>query len=375
MPQLIGGRVMDKLRPRASGIGIGRMAPGALNTISDVSGVRVGHATIVRGDDGDPHAIRTGVTAIFPHEGDPWIEPVYAATHILNGYGEMIGINQITEWGVLMSPILLTSSLAIGKAYDAAVRWIARRDTRAAEDVMPVVSECDDSSLNDVLSFPVTDDDVAAALDGATVGGVAEGCVGAGTGMQCFDFKGGIGTASRVLAPELGSYTVGVLVLTNFGNRADLRIDGVRVGEAISDLLPVEHTEGSCVVIVATDAPLLPHQLRRVAQRAGMGLARTGSIASNGSGEQMLAFSTANRIPVRTAGAVVDVRAVADARWGYPGLLSELFAATVEATEEAVVNALFAAETTVGRSGNTLHALPVDRVLPLLERAGRRATG
>jgi D-aminopeptidase len=192
--------------------------------------------------------------------------------------------------------------------------------------------------------------------------------------MQCFDFKGGIGSASRVLTPELGSYTVGVLVLTNFGSREDLRIDGVRVGEAISDLLPVEHTEGSCVVIVATDAPLLPHQLRRVAQRAGLGLARTGSIASNGSGEQMLAFSTANRIPVRTAGAVADVRAVADARWGYPGLLSELFAGTVEATEEAVVNALFAAETTVGRSGNTLHALPVDRVLPLLERAGRLAT-
>jgi D-aminopeptidase len=362
---------MEKPRARGSGIGIGRMAPGALNGISDVAGVRVGHTTIVRGDDGDPHAIRTGVTAVFPHEGEPWIEPVYAGTHILNGYGELIGINQVNEWGVLMSPILLTSSLAIGKAYDATVRWIAGRDTHAAEDVMPVVSECDDSSLNDVLSFPVTDGDVAAALDGAIDNDVTEGCVGAGTGMQCFDFKGGIGTASRVVPPELGAFTVGVLVLTNFGDRVDLRIDGVRVGEAISDLLPVEHTEGSCVVIVATDAPLLPHQLRRVAQRAGMGLARTGSIASNGSGEQMLAFSTANRIPVRETGVVVDVRAVADARWGHPGLLSELFAATVEATEEAVVNALFAAETTVGRSGNTLHALPVDRVLPLLERAGR----
>ena len=163
---------------------------------------------------------------------------------------------------------------------------------------MPVVSECDDSDLNDVLSFPLADEDVAAALDGAVDGDVSEGCVGAGTGMQCFDFKGGIGTASRVLPADAGGYTVGALVLTNFGVRPDLRIDGVRVGEQITDLMPVDHSEGSCVVIVATDAPLLPHQLRRVAQRAGMGLARMGSTASNGSGEQMLAFSTANRIPV-----------------------------------------------------------------------------
>ncbi len=362
---------MTRPRARELGIEIGRLEPGVLNAITDVSGVRVGHRTIVRGADGDPHAIRTGVTAVFPHEGDPWREPVYAATHILNGYGELIGINQITEWGVLMSPIVLTSSLAIGKAYDATVRWLAGRDNRAGEEVMPVVSECDDSGLNDVLSFPLADDDVAAALDGAVDGDVSEGCIGAGTGMQCFDFKGGIGTSSRVLPVDAGSYTVGALVLTNFGSRLDLRIDGVRVGEQITDLMPVEHTEGSCVVIVATDAPLLPHQLRRVAQRAGMGLARTGSTASNGSGEQMLAFSTANRIPVRTAEPVVDVRAVADARPGDPWLLGELFAATIEATDEAVVNALVAAETTVGRDGNTLFAMPVDRVLPLMERAGR----
>ena len=162
-------------------------------------GVRVGHRTLVRGADGDPHAIRTGVTTVFPHEGDPWREPVYAGTHILNGYGELIGINQIAEWGVLMSPIVLTSSLAIGKAYDATVRWLAGRDGTAGEEVMPVVSECDDSGLNDILSFPLTDEDVAAALDGAVDGAVPEGCIGAGTGMQCFDFKGGIGTASRVL--------------------------------------------------------------------------------------------------------------------------------------------------------------------------------
>ncbi|MEO8423983.1 MAG: P1 family peptidase [Actinomycetota bacterium] len=362
---------MAKPRARELGIQIGRMEPGVLNAITDVTGVRVGHRTLVRGSDGDPHAIRTGVTTFFPHEGDPWREAVYAGTHILNGYGELIGINQITEWGVLMSPIVLTSSLAIGKAYDATVRWLSGRDVAAGEEVMPVVSECDDSGLNDILSFPLTDEDVAAALDGAVDGDVQEGCVGAGTGMQCFDFKGGIGTSSRVLSAGAGAYTVGALVLTNFGDRPELRIDGVRVGEEITDLMPIQHTEGSCVVVVATDAPLLPHQLRRVAQRAGMGLARTGSTASNSSGEQMLAFSTANRIAVRAVDPVVDVRAVADARPGEPWLLGELFAATVEATDEAVVNALVAAETTVGRDGNTLYAMPVDRVLPMMERAGR----
>ena len=255
----------------------------------------------MRGADGDPHAIRTGVTAVFPHEGDPWREPVYAGTHILNGYGELIGINQITRVG---RPDVAGRADVEPRDRQGVRRHgaMARRAAtgRGAEEVMPVVSECDDSGLNDVLSFPLADEDVAAALDGAVDGRrVAKGCVGAGTGMQCFDFKGGIGTASRVLPADAGAYTVGALVLTNFGDRPDLRIDGVRVGEEITDLMPVEHTEGSCVVVVATDAPLLPHQLRRVAQRAGMGLARTGSYASNGSGEQMLAFSTANRIPVR----------------------------------------------------------------------------
>jgi D-aminopeptidase len=354
-------------RARDLGVRIGQLEPGPVNAITDVAGVRVGHRTIVRGDDGDPHAARTGVTAIFPHDGRPWDTPVYAATHILNGYGELIGINQITEWGILTSPVVLTSSLQIGKAYDATVRWMAGLDHRAAEVVMPVVTECDDSFLSDVLSFPLTDEDVAAALDAAVGGPVPEGTVGAGTGMQCFDFKGGIGTSSRVAE----GWTVGALAMTNHGDRSGLRIDGVRVGEAISDLMPVEHTEGSCVVVLATDAPLLPHQLRRLAQRAGMGLARGGSYASNGSGEQMLAFSTANRLPASAPGGVVDVRAVLDGSSSAPWLLSSLFEAAVEATEEAVVNALFAAETVIGRAGNTLHAMPRDRALELLDRAGR----
>jgi D-aminopeptidase len=356
-------------RARDLGVRIGRLAPGPGNAITDVLGVRVGHRTIVRGEDGDPHAARTGVTTIFPHEGLPWEAPVFAATHILNGYGELIGINQITEWGILTSPVVLTSSMQIGKAYDATVRWMAGLDHGAAEVVMPVVTECDDSFLSDVLSFPLADEDVAAALDAAAAGSVAEGALGAATGMQCFDFKGGIGTASRVAE----GWTVGVLVMTNHGDRPGLRIDGVRIGEEIPDLMPLEHSEGSCIVVLATDAPMLPHQLRRLAQRAGLGLARGGSSASNGSGEQMLAFSTANRLPASTADGVVGVRAVLDGSSGAPWLLSSLFEAAVEATEEAVVNALFAAETIVGRSGNTLHALPVDRALELLDRAGRLA--
>jgi D-aminopeptidase len=359
---------MTTPRPRDLGVRIGRLPPGPLNAIADVAGVRVGHASVIREPDGSPHAVRTGVTAILPHEAHPWRERVYAGAHVLNGYGEMIGINQIEEWGLLMSPIVLTSSLAIGRAYDATVRWIAARDPEAGEEVMPVVSECDDSFLNDLLSFPLADEDVAAALDAAAPAQVAEGNVGAGVGMQCFDFKGGIGTASRV-TPE--GFTVGVLVLTNFGDRADLRIDGVAVGEAITDLMPISHSEGSCVVVVATDAPMLPHQVRRMAVRGGMGLARCGSYASNGSGEQMIAFATANRLPVSSERGELPVRAVLDGAWDGPSPMHELFAATVEATEEAVVNALFAAETLVGRDGNTLFALPVDRVLELLDRAGR----
>jgi D-aminopeptidase len=350
------------------GIRIGSGTPGPLDAITDVAGVRVGHRTVVRGE--GPHAVRTGVTAIFPHDDHPWNEWVYAGVHILNGYGELIGVNQLHEWGVLMSPVVLTSSLAIGRAYDATVRWIAGRDPRAAAEVMPVVSECDDEWLNDVFSFPVEDADVFAALDAASGGPVAEGCVGAGTGMQCFDFKGGIGTASRVLPDEAGAYAVGSLVLTNFGERRNLRIDGVPVGRELSDLMPVKHSEGSCVVVVATDAPLLPHQLRRLAQRAGMGLAGTGSYASNGSGEQMLALSTANRLG--SGGAIVDIAAVADGPEAGTGhLLSKLLEATVDATHEAVVNALLAAETMTGRDGHTYHAMPVDRVVGILERAGR----
>lgn len=365
---------MERGRARELGVVIGTFPTGPRNAITDVAGVRVGHATVVRDPNPDGRgAVRTGVTAIFPHEGLPWIERVYAGTHVLNGYGEMIGINQVNEWGLLHSPIVLTSSLAIGRAYDATVRWRAERHavTTSHGGDMPLVTECDDSFLNDVTTFPLAETDVFEALDSASGGDVAEGCVGAGTGMQCMDFKGGIGTASRVVQ---GRFTVGVLVLTNFGERELLRIDGVPIGREIADLMPEGHEEGSCIVVVATDAPMLPHQARRLAVRAGLGLARCGSTGHNGSGELMIAFSTANRIPLDTKDGLVDLRAVLDgASWEGPGPMNDLFAATVEAVEEAVANALFTATTTVGRDGHVLHALPLDQTLEILERHGRPA--
>ncbi|MGH2591660.1 MAG: P1 family peptidase [Actinomycetota bacterium] len=365
---------MERGRPRELGVLIGTYPTGPRNAITDVAGVRVGHATIVRDPNPDGRgAVRTGVTAIFPHEGLPWRERVYAGTHVLNGYGELIGINQIAEWGLLHSPIVLTSSLAIGRAYDATVRWRTERHAVTTNEGgdMPVVTECDDSFLNDVTSFPLSERDVFDALDSAADGDVAVGCVGAGTGMQCMDFKGGIGTASRVVP---GGFTVGVLVLTNFGERELLRIDGVPVGREITDLMPEEHGEGSCIVVVATDAPMLPHQCRRLAVRGALGLARCGSTAHDGSGELMIAFSTANRIPLQTGDGLVDVKAVLDgAGSDSPAPTNDLFAATVEAVEEAVVDALFTATTTVGRDGNVLHALPIDRTLEILAKYGRPA--
>ncbi len=363
---------MARVRARDLGVAIGRLTPGARNAITDVAGVRVGHTTLVRDPGGTlDHAVRTGVTAIFPHDGIPWRERVYVGTHVLNGYGELIGINQLNEWGILHSPIVLTSSLAIGRAYDATAQWMARHPTDGVGD-MPVVTECDDSFLNDAISFPLRDEDVWNALDSAEDGDVGEGNVGAGTGMQCFDFKGGIGTASRVLAGDVGGHTVGTLVLTNFGLREQLLVDGVPVGAEIDDLMPEEHSDGSCIVVVATDAPMLPHQLRRLAVRAGLGLARTGSVATNGSGELMIAFSTAQRIGSDASEQATDVRALVDGPSDeMPNVFSALFAATVDSVEESVVNALVAAETMTGHGGNTLHALPVDRMLGLLERAGR----
>src|SRR4029453_13855149 len=348
-------------RARDLGVVIGRLGPGPHNTITDVDGVSVGHATVVRDE---PSVARTGVTAIWPHPGDPWRERVYAGTSIVNGYGELIGIDQINEWGLLHSPVVITSSLAIGVAYDTTARWIAEREPAQGRSdvIMPVVTECAASFLTDARAFPLSPADVVAALDGASRGEVAEGCVGAGTGMQCFDFKGGIGTASRVVPDAAGDLTVGVLVCPNFGARPDPTTAGAAAGSA--------------VVVGATDAPMLPHQLRRLALRSGLGLARCGSIGANGSGELMLAFSTAQTVPRSAPGSRIGAEGLLDgAFWHEPSAFDPIFTATIEATEEAVVNALFAAETTTGRDGNILHALPRDRVLEMLDRAGRIGGG
>ena len=357
------------MRAREAGIRLGQLPTGQKNAITDVAGVRVGHTTLSRNPDDQGHVQRTGVTAVWPHAGTPWSEPVYAGTAVLNGWGEMIGITAINEWGILESPIVLTSSLYIGAAYEATVRWIAKRYPDVDDVTMPVVSECSDDYLNDTIAFPLPAETVDHALETATGGLPAEGCVGAGTGLVCFDFKGGIGTSSRVVTVDGETYTVGALTLTNFGYRSELRIDGFPIGRAIQDLIPPDEAteEGSCVVLIATDAPMLPHHLRRLARRAGLGLARCGSFAGNTSGEIFLAFSTAQTIPYRERRSVLNVKALADGARRIDSF-NPLFRAAVESVEEAVINSLFMATTTVGRKGRVVHALPIDRVLSLLKK-------
>jgi D-aminopeptidase len=332
-----------------------------------VSGVRVGHATLSRDPDEAGRAMRTGVTAVWPHAGLPWREPVYAGTAVLNGWGELIGITALKEWGILESPIVLTSSLYIGAAYEATLRWIAKTYPDTSDVPMPVVTECSDDYLNDTIAFPLPPQAVEQALESASDGLPAEGCVGAGTGMVCFEFKGGIGTSSRVVEVDGESYTVGVLALTNFGHRSELRIAGAPVGRNIADLMPPDETaeEGSCIVLTATDAPLLPHHLRRLALRSGLGLARCGSFAGNTSGEIFMAWSTAQTLPYREPRSVHEVRALADGARRVDSF-NPIFLGAVEAAEEAVINSLFTATTTLGRKGRVVHELPVDRVMSLL---------
>ena len=362
----------ERMRARDAGVRLGWLPTGKQNSITDVAGVRVGHTTLSRDPDDQGRAMRTGVTAVWPHAGVPWREPVYAGTAVLNGWGEMIGITALNEWGILESPIVLTSTFYIGAAYEATVRWIAKHQPDAEDVGIPVITECCDDYLNDTLAFPLAAEAVNHALEAATNEAPAEGCVGAGTGMVCFEFKGGIGTASRVVTVDGETYTVGALLLTNFGWRSELRIDGVPIGREIDDLMPPEEAaeEGSCIAIIATDAPMLPHQLRRLAVRAGLGLARCGSFAGNTSGEIFIAFSTAQTIPYGQPRSVIRVQALADGARRIDSF-NPLFRGAVEAVEEAVVNSLFAATTTVGRKGRVAHALPIDRVLSLLDKSGR----
>ena len=361
--------VAQSTRIRDLGLDPGIFNPGPLNAITDVSGVQVGHRTLIEGD-----RIRTGVTAIRPHRGNLFREKVPAAVYVGNGFGKAAGFLQVQELGTIETPIVLTNTLSVGTAVEATVAWMLRQPgNEGVGSVNAVVGETNDGYLNDIRGQHVTPDDVWAAIDAAAAGPVEEGSVGAGTGTTNFGWKGGIGTASRVLPDELGGYTLGAIVQTNYGGL--LRIDGVPVGEALGQYSfrsvvegesngqsPGSENEGSCMIVLATDAPLSPRNLERLAKRAIMGLARTGSFMSNGTGDFVIAFSTPNRTQ---DGAVQSVDQLANRA------MSPLFLATVEAVEEAVYNALTAATTVQGRAGHVIEALPLDRVETLLREAGR----
>lgn len=365
-------------RARELGIRIGRLEPGPHNAITDVPGVRIGHTTLVSGDGplrvGDG-PVRTGVTVIVPHDGDVWREPIFAGAHRLNGNGELTGLEWIRESGLLGGAIGLTNTHSVGVVHDALIEAAVRSEA-PENDVwsLPVVGETYDGALNDINGFHVRAEHVQAALAAAADGPVVEGNVGGGTGMICHEFKGGIGTASRVVG---NGWTLGVLVQANYGRRELLRIDGVPVGAAIGrDEVPSAWDQvesltrrqgpdgGSIIAIVGTDAPLLPHQCEHVAQRVSLGLGRMGSFASNSSGDLFLAFASGNRGLVGD-GPTHAVRMVANAA------IDSLFEATAEATEEAIVNALLAADTMTGRDGITAHALDHERLVAVMRAHGR----
>ena len=350
-------------RARDLGLRIGVMPPGRWNAITDVVGVAVGHVTLHRGD-----SVRTGVTAIIPADGNLFQRKVPGAVYVGNGFGKLAGATQAEELGTIETPIVLTNTLGVAAAIEAVVDYTLDADgNEAVRSVNALVGETNDGWLNDIRARHVTRADVLAAIRGATSGPVLEGCVGAGTGTVCFGFKGGIGTASRVLPAELGGYTVGALVQTNFGGV--LQINGVPVGKQLGRFSfseDLRSADGSCMIVVATDAPLDSRNLKRLGKRAFMGLVKTGGIASNGSGDYAIAFSTA-------PGLRVEHRPTPHTRMRAIELLhdefvSPLFLAAIEATEEAIVNSLFTAVTTTGVDGHRVEALPLETVLPILRQ-------
>lgn len=375
-------------RPRARDIGLapGVFQPGTHNAITDVAGVRVGQVTVV-----EPPNVRTGVTAILPHPGNPYLSRVPAAIHVGNGFGKLVGVTQVRELGEMETPILLTCTLCVWKAADAMVAWMLEREgMERVRSINPVVGETNDSGLNDIRSRPIRPEQVVAALESAAAGPIEEGAVGAGAGTSAFGWKGGIGTSSRVLPQGLGGYTVGVLVQTNYGGILQMggapvgielgqysfseQVGAPRGGEATGadagrgstaswDPAADRQEWGSVMIVVATDAPLSDRNLERVARRAVMGLSRTGSFASNGSGDYVIAFSTANAVRRSTTPAVFQVEELHNER------MSGLFQATVEATEEAIYNSLLKAET-VTSNGRTVEALPLEPTLEILRRYG-----
>jgi D-aminopeptidase len=372
------------MRARELGIRIGRLEPGPMNAITDVAGVRVGHTTLIHGDGPlrrGTGPVRTGVTVVMPHDGNVWTETVFAGTHRLNGNGELTGQEWIRESGMLAGAIGITNTHSVGVVHAALVdAAVQSHPAGSAFWSLPVVGETYDGALNDIDGFHVRPEHVHAAIDAASAGPVAEGNVGGGTGMICHELKGGIGTASR-RAGE--SWTVGVLVQANYGRRELLRVDGVPVGAAMPrDDVPSPWDQfdaltsrsgaegGSIIGIVATDAPLLPHQCTRLAQRVGLGVARMGSYAAHSSGDLFLAFATGNRGLSHQAGEK-DPRRTVELRMVVDREIDPLLEATVEATEEAITNALLGAETMVGRDGITAHALDPDRLVAAMRAHGR----
>ncbi|WP_339701148.1 P1 family peptidase [uncultured Roseivirga sp.] len=353
----------EKKRARDYSIEIGVMARGNLNAITDVPGVKVGHQTLVKGEN-----IRTGVTAILPHSGNIFQDKVPAAIYIGNGFGKLAGISQVQELGNLETPIILTNTLSVPMGIQGTVKYtLALEGNENVQSVNAVVGETNDGYLNDIRGMHVSESDVITAIENARTGIVPEGNVGAGTGTVAFGFKGGIGTSSRKLPESLGGYTVGVLVQTNFGGV--LTINGAPVGKELEQYPfanAIKKSDGSCMIVVLTDAPLDARQLERVAKRAMMGLAKTGGTASNGSGDYVIAASTAEsmRIPYQTREKFDTGDVLRNDH------MSSIFMATIEATEEAIINSLFMAETTNGREGHTIQKLPMEKVLPILKKYG-----
>lgn len=374
------GTPEPRRRARDLGIPLGRYKTGRWNAITDVAGVKVGHSTIVRGTGQlvvGKGPVRTGVTAILPSAANVFTERVVGGGFILNGAGEVSGMTQLLEWGLIETPIFLTNTLSVGAVSDAAVRWMVERNPGIGGEhdvIIPLVGECDDSWLNDVAGRHVRHEHVYEALQAASDGPVPEGNVGGGTGMVTCDFKAGIGTSSRRLPEALGGYTVGVLVMSNFGVLRQLRVGGLPVGEILEarheDGIPRRYSDyGSIITVIATDAPLISHQLNRLAKRAALGVGRVGSTAMHGSGEIVLGFSTANKVPRETRKMVYRMKILLDQR------LDPLYEAVIEATEEAILNALCMAREMEGVNGNLVRALPLGEVKELVDRWMPRGRG
>lgn len=364
--------VEKRARLRELGIVIGKLEPGQYNAITDVEGVQVGHLTLIKGEGPlvvGEGPVRTGITAILPHGDDLASAPVFAADFTLNGNGELTGAGFIRRTGLLAAPVLFTNTSSVGAVYDGAMRWMLERNPDLFKRGLhpePVVGETWAAFLHDTTGRHVQAAHAVAALGAARSGPVAEGCVGGGTGMRAYSFKAGIGTASRKVPCGDRVYTVGALVQANFGRRPQLRIDGVPVGQEITELTPERGIKSkSMLAAIATDAPLIPSQLQRVCKRAVLGMARTGAISTHGSGDLVLAFANGYRLH-RYNIAAERFAAMLSGRW-----MSALYQGVVEATEEAILNSLTMAYTMIGRDGNTIHALPLDRLVEVMRAHGR----